>query len=108
MPPAIGVAGRDLRANSAYTLHAWESVPQEYRQSLTPVLDPASVAGVLVAGPGSPLPDKVVGPGGAALFARLQRPGRAPDVPAGLLAGLVLDGVLEIQTDDGFRSGPAA
>jgi hypothetical protein len=107
MPPAAGVAGRDLRANSAYTLHAWDSVPQEYRQSLSAALGPAAVAGVLVARPGSPLPDKVVGPGGAALFARLQCPGRAPDVPADLLAGLVLDGVLEIQADDGFRSGPA-
>jgi hypothetical protein len=103
-----GVAGRDLRANSAYTLHAWDSVPQEYRQSLSATLDPESVAGVLVAGPGSALPDKVVGPGGAALFNRLQRPGRAVDVPAALLARLVLDGVLEIWTDEGFRSGPAA
>ena len=77
----VGVAGRDLRANSAYTLQAWDSVPQEYRQSLSATLDPASVAGVLVAGPGSALPDKVVGPGGAALFNRLQRPGRAADVP---------------------------
>jgi hypothetical protein len=107
MPAATGVAGRDLRANSAYTLHDWESVPDEYQRSLAAALDPASVAGVLVAGPDSALPDKVVGPGGAALFARLQRPGRAPDVSAGLLAGLVLDGVLEIQTDEGFCSGPA-
>ena len=89
----VGVAGRDLRANSAYTLQAWDSVPQEYRQSLSATLDPASVAGILVAGPGSALPDKVVGPGGAALFNRLQRPGRAADVPAGLLARLVLDGL---------------
>jgi hypothetical protein len=117
MPPAPGVAGRDLRANSAYTLHPWESVPDEYRPSLSAaldpaaeagVLDPAAVAGVLVAEPGSPLPDKVVGSAGAALFLRLQRPGRAPDVPPDTLAGLVLDGVLEIQADDGFRSGLAA
>src|SRR5215472_12223583 len=107
MPPAAGVAGRDLRANSVYTLHGWESLPQEYRQSLSATLDPAAVAGVLVAGPGSTLPDKVVGPGGAALFTRLRCPGPAPDVPADLIAGLVLDGVLEIRTDDGFRSGPA-
>jgi hypothetical protein len=107
VPSATGVAGRDLRANPAYTLHAWASLPPEFRQPLSTTLDLDEAAGVLVAGPGSPLPDKVVGPGGAALFTRLQRPGRAPDVPAGLLAGLVLDGVLEVRTADGFRSGPA-
>jgi hypothetical protein len=99
MPLAASIAGRDLRANSAYTLHAWESLPEEFR--------PAA-AGVLVAGPGSPFPDKVVGPGGAALFTRLQHPGQAPDVAAELVAGLVLDGVLEVRTDHGFLSGPAA
>jgi hypothetical protein len=108
MPSAAGVAGRDLRANSAYSLQAWDSVPREYRQSLSATLDSGGVTGLLVARPGSALPDKVVGPGGAALFTRLQRPGQASDVPADLLTRLVLDGVLEIQTDDGFRSGPAA
>jgi hypothetical protein len=108
MLPAAGVAGRDLRANSAYTLHDWESLPEKYRQRLAATLGPAAVAGVLVAGPGAQLPDKVVGPDGAALFSRLQHPNQASDVPAELLAGLVLDGVLEIRADDGFRSGPAA
>jgi hypothetical protein len=107
-PPAGGLAGRDLRANSAYTLQTWESLPEMCRRPLAAAIDPATVAGVLVARPGSSLPDKVVGSGGAALFTRLRRPGRAPDVPADLLASLVLDGVLEIQTDDGFRFGPAA
>ena len=110
MLPAAGVAGRDLRANSAYTLHDWDSLPEEYRRPLAAALGPAAAAaaGVLVVGPGSPLPDKVVGPGGAALFSRLRHPDQAVDVPEELLAGLVLDGVLEIRADDGFRSGPAA
>jgi hypothetical protein len=53
MLPAAGVAGRDLRANSAYTLHDWESLPEQYRQPLAATLGPAALAGVLVAGPGA-------------------------------------------------------
>jgi hypothetical protein len=108
MPLTAGISGRDLRANSAYTLHDWESLPEEYREPLAASLGGAAVAGVLVAGPGSPLPDKLVGPDGAALFTRLRRPGPAPGVPDELLTGLVLDSVLEIRTDRGFLSGPAA
>lgn len=104
--PAAALAGRNLRANPVYTLHGWEALPQDYRRSLSVTIDPAEVAGVLIPAPGSPLPGKVVGPASAALFVRLQTPGPGAGVPADLLAGLVLDGVLEIQTEAGFGSGP--
>jgi hypothetical protein len=106
--PVAAAVERDLRANPAYRLHPWESLPEGYRRALEADVDPGAVAGVLVAGPGSALPDKLVGHRGAELFAVLAHPGRAPEVPAATLAELVLDGVLEIEACGGFVSGPAA
>jgi hypothetical protein len=104
-----GFGNRDLCANPAYRYYEWTSLPEAYRSSIGNLIDPADLVGVLVAAPGSPFPDKVVGRAGAELFAALRRPGRAPDdVSPEQLAALVLDGVLQVQTDDGFVSGPAA
>jgi hypothetical protein len=109
---AVGVAGfgnRDLCANPAYCYYEWTSLPEAYRSSIRSLIDPADLAGVLVAASDSPLPDKVVGRAGAELFAALRHPGRAPDdVSPEQLAALVLDGVLQVRADNGFVSGPAA
>jgi hypothetical protein len=98
-----------VRANPAYRFHGWNTLPEALRDALRVSIVDANVAGVLVSTPGSPLPDKVVGPEGAELFARLQAPAAAADIDPGIMMHLVLDGVLEIQTaDEGFASGPAA
>ena len=112
MSLAVGGAGfgnRDLCANPAYCYYEWTSLPEAYRNSIRSLIDPADLAGVLVAAPDSPLPDKAVGRAGAELFAALRHPGRAPDdVSPEQLATLVLDGVLQVRAGNGFVSGPAA
>jgi hypothetical protein len=106
---SAGVARWEVRANPAYRLCAWESLPASVRQSVE--VGSAALpgpAGVLVGRRNPSLPVKVVDTAGADLFRRLRRPGWAPEMPAGRLTELVLDGVLEVQTADGFVSGPAA
>jgi hypothetical protein len=104
-----GLGDRDLCANPAYRYYEWASLPEAHRSSIANLVDPADLAGVLVAAPNSPFPDKVVGRAGAELFAALRQPGRAPgDVSPEQLAALVLDGVLQVRAGNGFVSGPAA
>src|SRR4051812_1223860 len=94
-----------LRANPAYRFHGWDTLPDALRDSLRGSVVGANVAGVLVSAPGSALPDKVVGPDGAELFARLQQPA-ATDLAPAVVTELVLDGVLEIRTSgECFVSG---
>jgi hypothetical protein len=83
-------------------------MPDGYKRSLDGSVDPATVFGVLIASPGSFLPDKLVDEAGAELFTTLRDPGRAPAAAADRLAGLVLDGVLEVRTARGFVCGPVA
>jgi hypothetical protein len=106
---AVGVAHWEVRANPAYRLCAWELLPDSMRRSVES--DPAAppgAGGVLVGRGDRSLPVKVVDAAGADLFRRLRRPGRPPEIPAGRLTELILDGVLEVRTADGFVSGPAA
>ena len=106
---AVVVACREVRANPAYRLYAWELLPASVRRSVEsgPAVLPGA-GGVLVGRRDRSLPIKVVDTAGADLFRRLRRAGRAPELPAGRLTELVLDGVLEVRTADGFVSGPAA
>jgi hypothetical protein len=106
---AVGVAHGEVRANPAYRFCAWESLPGPVRRLVEsgPAALPGA-GGVLVGRRDRSLPVKVVDAAGADLFRRLRRPGRAPEMPAGRLTELVLDGVLEVRTVDGFVSGPAA
>jgi hypothetical protein len=98
----------DVRANGRYRLRALDSLPGSYRASLEGLgVDTSRVHGLLLAGPGSELPDKIVDESAAGLFASLQRPAR-PDLAPERLAALVLDGVLEIDGPQGFVCGPAA
>lgn len=103
-----GILSRVLRANPAYQLRSWDSLPEVYRKSLERSIDSSIVFGVLVAGPGSPLPDKLVDSTGAELFTTLRLPGHAPAVATDRLAELVLDAVLEVRTAEGYVSGPVA
>jgi hypothetical protein len=100
---------REVRANPAYRLYAWELLPASVRRSVEsgPAALPGA-GGVLVGRLDRSLPFKVVDVAGADLFCRLRRPGQAPEMSAGRLTELVLDGVLEVRTADGFVSGPAA
>ncbi len=99
---------RDVRANAAYELLPRGALPVAYRRALVDAgVDLETVFALLVA-PGCGLADKVVDASGAELFQSLRRPGRLPADAAGRLAELVLDGVLEVDGDDGFVSGPLA
>lgn len=99
----------DLRANRAYRLRPIDSLPAGYRMSLERWdVDASTAFGVLVAPPHSGLAAKVVDAAAAELFADLERPGRLSAVPIDRLAGLVLDGVLEVEGPTGFVSGPLA
>jgi len=86
-----------------------DALPEEYVSSLEALgVDRATAFGLLVAEVGSGLPDKVVDRSAADLFAALQRPGPVPSAASDNLVELVLDGVLELESADGFVSGPVA
>jgi hypothetical protein len=106
---AVSVAHREVRANPAYRLYAWELLPASVRRSVESGPTALSGAGGVLVGPrDQSLPVKVVDAAGADLFRRLRRPGWVPELPAGRVTELILDGVLEVRTADGFVSGPAA
>jgi len=102
-------ADADVRANPAYRLQPLATLPDGYARSLAALgVDLSKVYGLLVADRRSGLTDKIVDQAGAGLFSALRRPGRMPPESAGRLLELVLDGVLEIETAEGFVSGPPA
>ncbi|MGH3932539.1 MAG: hypothetical protein ACRDTF_21480, partial [Pseudonocardiaceae bacterium] len=99
----------DVRANPVYRLRPLDSLPGEYRALLERwQVDMSGVFGFLVPERRSGLPSKLVDRAAADLFAALERPGRPPDAIAGRVAGLVLDGVLEVESVGGYVSGPLA
>jgi hypothetical protein len=100
---------RDVRANRAYRLFPLDTLPARHREALQSAgAESSAIFGLLIAEPGSGLPEKAVDNAGAALFAQLRKPGRLAGVEGDRLAQLVLDGVLEIDSEDGFVSGPRA
>jgi hypothetical protein len=99
----------NVMANPAYQLRALGALPDRYRRSLEGLgVDLSNVFGFLVGEAGSGLPDKLVDVAGANLFRSLRQPGHLPPSAAGRLAELVLDGVLGLESTDGFVYGPAA
>jgi hypothetical protein len=100
---------RDVRANRAYRLCPFDALPASHREALqSACAESSAIFGLLIAEPGSGLRDKVVDDAGAALFAELRKPGRLAADDGDRLAQLVLDGVLEIDSEDGFVCGPRA
>lgn len=100
---------RDVRANPAYRLVSLASLTDDYRQTLERAgVDLSSLFGLLTGDPDRGLADKVVDPAGAELFTAMRQPGRVPPSATERLAELVFDGVLEIDTENGFVSGPLA
>lgn len=98
-----------VRANRAYTFRALGSLPGGFGDSLQALgVDLSNVVGALVAGPDSGLPNKIVDRAAANLFEHLSQPGAAPDAAVDRLPELVFDGVLEVETADGFVGGPRA
>lgn len=103
------VRERDVRVCRAYRLWPSGTLPDRHLQTLVGLgVDPGRGFGLLVAEPGSGLPDKLVDADAAELVTALQRPGRLPGWAAGQVAELVLDGVIEVDSDAGFVAGPAA
>ena len=86
-----------------------DALPEAYVSSLEGLgINRATAFGLLVADAASGLPDKVVDRSAADLFAALQQPGPVPSIASDSFAALVLDGVLELETADGFVNGPMA
>jgi hypothetical protein len=85
-----------------------DALPPEHRVALDALgVDCSAVCAVLLANATSDLPDKVVDGAAADLFVALRQPGPVPDGAGGVLAALVLDHVLEVETADGYASGPS-
>lgn len=103
-----------LRSNPRYELVLLDRLGQEERDLLAEEDgDRASPYGVLRATEGSGLVARAVSADTALLFLTLQQPGRCPeyvrrglgDRLASTLGGLVMDDILEVESEDGFRSG---
>lgn len=101
-----------FRANPTYDLVAYDRLPASEQARLADLAHGGDFYGVLVGGQQS----KAVDPETALLVLSLRSPGRIPTYvrsqlgaeAARSVAELVLDEVLEIETPDGFVSGPAA
>jgi hypothetical protein len=97
-----------LRANDKYEFVPIGRLPSTRTLPLGAV---DGAHGVLISEAGSGLADKVVDSAAAALVEQLRHPGRPPAAlrkdPA-VLVELVLDEVLEVETERGFASGPRA
>jgi hypothetical protein len=109
------VLGAGFRANPQYELVVFDRLPPEQQDMLRDLTKDPDFYGVLLpqeAGLGI----KSVGRDTALLFLTLSRPGPLPSYVRGVygeqanqaIAGLVLDGVLEIDSGGAFSSGAAA
>ena len=105
-----------FRASPDYRLVAHADLPEEDRRHFAPLAEDPEHFGLLVPVSCVQSGVKAVGAELARLFGALSRPGalppevvRAPHPRLNArLAGLVLDGVLEVELDGAFASGPAA
>ena len=107
---------RDLRfrANPAFTLVDYESLPADQRAACRHLRDDPEFFGLLVAREGDPPTVKALQSGDALLFLALTAPKpipsyflRAHDDFERYLGRLLLDRVIEVEIDGKFRSGPA-
>lgn len=110
------VLGARFRANAEFELTAFERLPREQQQQWKDLANDPSFFGVLLPRPGTPWRAKSACRDTALLFFSLQSPGQLPAFAIGpdreaanrAVAQLVLDGILCIEADSGFVSGPAA
>lgn len=110
------VDGLDFCANPAYTLVSFDALPPEQQRVLDRLRKGTNFFGILHPREKSGLGIKAVDRDTALLFLTLQHPGRLPDyVKAQLgerysraIAAFVLDGVLAIEQNGTFVSGPEA
>ncbi len=108
--------GSDFRANPAYTLVSFDALPPEQQRLLDRLRKGANFFGILLPREQSGLGIKAVDRDIALLFLTLQQPGKVPDyIKAQLgerysqtIAEFVLDGVLAIEREGAFVSGPEA
>jgi hypothetical protein len=112
--------GRELRANPAYELVLWDRLAPEERRALDRLPDDPGFYGVLrprpSEGPGTVLGVKAVDRDTALLFLTLREPGPLPsyvrsslgEATGRTIARLVADGILEVEREGAFVSGPAA
>lgn len=109
-----GLLASRFRLNPALDLKRFEELPPAQRQALTDLEQHGELEAVLVPRDASSnLTVKAVDHRMATLFAGLRQPAVLdPDDDPGELArsisALLLDGVLQIEADDGFVSGPSA
>jgi hypothetical protein len=112
-----GLLGRELRANPAYELVLWDRLAPEERGALESLPRDPDFYGVLrPRTEGTALGVKAVDRDTALLFLTLREPGPLPAyvraalgaATARTLARLIADGVLEVERDGAFVSGPAA
>jgi hypothetical protein len=112
-----GVLARDLRANPAYELVLFDRLPPGERERLEVLRNDPDLYGVLRPREGGPrLGVKSVGRETALLFLTLREPGPLPSYVRAVLgeetartvSRLVADGILEVERDGAFVSGPAA
>lgn len=116
MPPTDELAIVKFRANPAYELVLFDRLPPEAQQQLSGLDRDPDLYGVLRPREGSGLAFKSVCRETALLFLTLREPGPLPayvkaDRDGGWrqsVAALILDGIIEIETMDGFRSGADA
>jgi hypothetical protein len=113
------ILGRDLRANPDYELVLFDRLEPGQRELVAGLAQEADFYGVLrprAAVPAGALGVKAVCRETALLYLTLRQPGPLPDYvravhgggTARLVAQLVADGVLQVDTGDGFASGPGA
>ncbi|HEY0558447.1 MAG TPA: hypothetical protein VGG20_29620 [Thermoanaerobaculia bacterium] len=113
--------GRVFRASPLYELVLWDRLAPEERRALARLPDDPDFYGVLrpregAAGSLAGMTVKAVDRETALLFLTLREPGSLPayvrtvlaEAAGRTVARLVADGILEIERDDAFVSGPAA
>lgn len=107
------LAARVLRASPVYRLVPHRTLPEPQREAFAFLAEDPDHYGLLVPSERTELGVKAVDRDLAALFHRLRRPGSLGGSPADIpddqtLLRLVVDGVLEVETEGGFASGPRA
>src|SRR3954468_9278008 len=115
-PPVLrDLSAVRMRASSAFTLHALADLGPAHAVLAAGLAEDPSTYGVLLPRDPERHVAKAVDHRAAGLLRSLAAPATVPDEGdgdrAGLdaaLAGLVLDGALELETGAGFAGGPAA
>jgi hypothetical protein len=108
--------GAILRTNPDYELVSLDRLAVNERLLVVPEGDDSDLYGVLRPRSGSRLPIRAVTQETALLLFSLQEPGPPPHYVIGsyggaagdMLAALILDGLLQLETDSGFACGPEA